>query len=117
MNKSMKVGQLWLYIYIRIKKWELEGNTRQQPRGGLTKNIKSMADTRKKKSDFSADFSVKNRFSSGMEMILTKKKIGRKKIGKKSGKIPDFSAKNRKYPIFSRKNPIFFEKIRIFQKF
>ena len=36
-----------------------------------------------------------------------KKKIRRKKIGKKSGKIADFSAKNRKYPIFSRKNPIF----------
>ena len=61
---------------------------------------------RNKKWDFSADFSAKNRFSGGMETILTKK-IGRKKIGKKSGKIADFSAKNRKYPIFSRKNPIF----------
>ena len=29
---------------------------------------------RKKKSDFSADFSAKNRFSGGMETILTKKK-------------------------------------------
>ena len=34
-------------------------------------------------------------------------KIVCKKIGKKSGKIADFSAKNRKNPIFFRKNPIF----------
>ena len=54
---------------------------------------------RNKKSDFSADFSAKNRFSGGMETILTKKKIGRKKIGKKSGKITDFSRKN---PIFQK---------------
>ena len=65
---------------------------------------------------FVADFSAKNRFSGGMEKILTKK-IGKKKIGKKSGKIADFSAKNRKNPIFSRKNLIFPEKIRFFQKF
>ena len=43
MNKSMTVGQLRLYIYT-YKKWEIEGNTRQHPRGGLRKNIKSMAD-------------------------------------------------------------------------
>ena len=36
-----------------------------------------------------------------------KKQIGRKKIGKKSGKIAEFSLKNRKNPIFSQKNPIF----------
>ena len=58
---------------------------------------------RNKKSDFSADFSVKNRFSGGKEMILTKKKSEEKK----SGKIADFSVKYRKYPIFSQKNPIF----------
>ena len=34
-------------------------------------------------------------------------KIVCKKISKKSGKIADFSAKNQKNPIFSRKNPIF----------
>ena len=34
-------------------------------------------------------------------------KSSAKKIGKKSEKIADFSAKNRKNPIFSRKNPIF----------
>ena len=60
------------------------------------------------KSDFSADLLAKNQFSGGMETILTKKKKnGRKKIDKKSGKIADFSPKNMKNLIFSRKNPIF----------
>ena len=75
---------------------------------------------RNKKSDFSADFSTKNRFSGGMETISTKKKIGRKKIGKKSGKIVEknrrfFGEKSEIFDIFpkksdfSRKNPIFLE--------
>ena len=44
-----------------------------------------------------------------METILTKKQYEEKKSVKKSGKIADFSPKNRKNPIFSRKNPIFLE--------
>ena len=61
---------------------------------------------RTKKLIFSADFSVKNWFSVVLEKIFGwKNRL--QKIGKKSRKIADFSAKNRKNPIFSRKNPIF----------
>ena len=78
---------------------------------------------RTKKSEKIADFSVKNRFSVMLEKIfgwknrLQKnwKKIGKNRrfFGEKSEKSDIFPKKSD----FSRKNPIFPEKIRFFPKF
>ena len=64
--------------------------------------------TKEKKSEISADFSAIFRFSVGVE----KKIHGKNRLKKFRRKIVDFSPKNQKIPTFSRKNPIFPEKIR-----
>ena len=60
--------------------------------------------TKDKKIDFFGRFFGEKSVFGGAGKDFRVEKSSAKKIGKKSGKIADFSAKN---PIFSRKNPIF----------
>ena len=54
-----------------------------------------------KKSDFSADLSAKNRFSGGMETILTKKQSEENKSAKNQEKSDIFPTKSDFFSVFS----------------
>ena len=77
-----------------MAKLETEGavNSRAQMESELARFQRALA-AMNKKSNFSTDFSAKNRFSGGMKTILTKKKSEEKKSAKNWEKLPIFRRK------------------------